>query len=373
MKLLYITSLSGRRLNGFMRSAVLAARELNIAFTMACNTNEADMEGYAADCEQYGIKLEHIDFARNPLSLQNKKVYRQLLSLMQREKFDAVHCNTPIGGVLGRLCAQKAKIPYVIYQAHGFHFWSGAPIINWLVYYSVEKLLARYTDLLVTINHEDYQRAKKFRLKKGGELTFVHGVGVDAEKVEKVTVDRVAKRAQLGIPGDAIVFVTAGELNENKNQTTAIQAFAKANIANACLVICGDGENRENLKQLIHEEKLEDKIVLAGFRQDIFEILKASDVFILPSFREGLPGALMEAMATGLSCMASRIRGNVDLLGEDYPYLFAPDDVEELCEKMQTIAGERAQWGDYCKERIKPYTLPKVVEELVCVYRRIMP
>ena len=371
MRLLYITSLSGRRLNGFMRSAILAARQLNIDFTMACNTDGADAEGYAADCAEYGIKLEHIDFARNPLSLQNKKAYRQLLSIMQKGKFDAVHCNTPIGGVLGRLCAKRAKIPYVIYQAHGFHFWTGAPLTNWLLYYPVEWLLAHYTDLLITINQEDCLRVQKFRLKKGGEQTLVHGIGVDAVKVQQVTVSKKEKRAQFGIPEDATVFVTAGELNENKNQETAIKAFADAGLSNAYFIICGDGENQERLKQLVKQRGMEERIILAGFRRDIFEILKASDIFVLPSFREGLPGALMEAMSAGLSCMASRIRGNVDLLGEDYPYLFAADDSRELCVKMQQIAGECTQWGDYCAEQIRPYTLPVVVEELKHIYERI--
>ena len=371
MKMLYITSLSGRRINGFMRSAIMAARKLNIEFTMACNTDGADTEGYATDCAEHGIKLVHIDFARNPLSWQNKKAYHQLLALMQEERFDAVHCNTPIGGVLGRLCAKKAKIPHVIYQAHGFHCWSGAPLKNWLLYYPVERLLAHYTDLLITINQEDYRRAQKFRLKKHGKLTLVHGVGVDAEKVENVMIDKVAKRTQLGVPESAILFVTAGELNENKNQITAIEAFAKANIPNARLIICGDGEKREELREYIVLRNMVDKISLAGFRRDIFEILKASDIFILPSFREGLPGALMEAMAAGLPCMASRIRGNVDLLGKDYPYLFTPDDVGELYEKMQKMAGEYTNWGVYCKERIKRYTLPVVVEELKGIYSYI--
>lgn len=371
MKLLYITSLSGRRLNGFMRSAILAARQLNIDVTMACNTDGADTEGYAADCAEYGIKLEHIDFARNPLSLQNKKAYRQLLAIMKREQFDAIHCNTPVGGLLGRLCARRTKIPYVIYQAHGFHFWKGAPLKNWMLYYPVEKLLARYTDLLITINSEDHARAQRFRLKKGGKQALVHGVGVDAHRIENATVDKAAKRAELGIPEDAVLFVTAGELNKNKNQITAIDAFAKADIANAYFIICGDGENRKILQDEIERRNLTNKIILAGFRRDMPEILKASDIFVLPSFREGLPGALMEAMAAGLPCMASRIRGNVDLLGEDYPYLFAAGDSEDLCGKMQKITYETTQWGEYCRERIKPYTLPVVVEELKHIYERI--
>lgn len=371
MKMLYITSLSGKRINGFMRSAILAARKLNIELTMACNTDEADIEGYAMDCAEYGIELVHVDFARNPLSMQNKKAYHQLLELMIEKRFDAVHCNTPIGGVLGRLCAQRAKIPYVIYQAHGFHFWRGAPLKNWMLYYPIERLLARHTDLLITINQEDYQRARRFRLRKNGETIFVHGVGVDTETVENVLIDRATKRAQMGISEETTLFVTVGELNNNKNQITAIEAFAKANIPNAQFVICGDGENRGELQEYIIQRNMSDKIILAGFRRDIFEILNASDIFVFSSFREGLPGALMEAMAAGLPCIASQIRGNVDLLGEDYPYLFAPDDIEGLCIKMQTMAAQYANWGTYCQRMITPYKLPFVIKELENIYKGI--
>lgn len=146
MKLLYITSLSGRRINGFMRSAIYAANEMGIDFTMACNMDMADKEGYEDDCKQYGIKTIHIDFDRNPLSKKNLLAYRQLCAEIHRGGYDAVHCNTPIGGLLGRICAHKEHVPTIIYQAHGFHFWTGAPLKNWLLYYPVERVLARYTD-----------------------------------------------------------------------------------------------------------------------------------------------------------------------------------------------------------------------------------
>ncbi len=372
MKILYITTLARSRFGSFVKSAIYAAQSVGAEFHIASNETGIDQSIKDAECKELGIYHHHIDINREPTAFaQNKKAYEQIIELMQTHRFDAVHCNTPMGGFLGRLCAKKAKIPYVIYQAHGFHFWTGAPKKNWIIYYPVERLLARYTDLLITINREDYARAQKFQLRKGGKLTFVHGVGVDAEKVECIAVDKAAKRAQLGIPEDAIVFVTAGELNQNKNQTTAIEAFAQAEIPNAYFVICGEGEKKEDLEKLICKRNMENKIILAGFRRDMFEILKASDIFVLPSFREGLPGALMEAMAAGLPCMASRIRGNVDLLGRNYPYLFVADDSMDLCKKMQKLTGECKQWGDYCAEQIRPYTLPVVVEELKHIYERI--
>ena len=190
MKLLYVTSQSGRRINGFMRSAIIAARQLNIDFTIVSNMDHADKQLYEEDCRTYGIKAEHIDCDRNPLAKKNYTLAKkQLLDLMKREKYDVVHCNTPIGGVLGRICAKEAKIPYVIYQAHGFHFWQGAPLKNWICYYPVERILAHYTDLLITINNEDYIRAQKFHLRRGGRVVKVPGVGVDVKKFSGAVVD----------------------------------------------------------------------------------------------------------------------------------------------------------------------------------------
>ena len=371
MKLLYVTSLSGVRINGFMRSAIVAAKSLGIEFTMACNMDDADMELYNEDCKEYGIKTVHIDFDRNPLGKKNLLAKKQLFQLMEKEKYDAVHCNTPIGGVIGRICAKKANIPYVIYQAHGFHFWKGAPLKNWLFYYPVERYLARYTDVLVTINHEDYQRAKKFHLKDGGRVEYVHGVGVNMSKVSEVTVDRERKRNELGIPENAELFVTVGELIDRKNQVTAIDAFEKAKITNAHLIICGQGERMEYLRSYIKSKGLASCVHLLGFRQDITEVLKASDVFVFPSLQEGLPVALMEAMACGLPCVASRIRGNTDLLGEQYNYLFEPKDVERLSVLLSQIVEDKTSIGAYCVEAVKLFDFFPVVKEFESLYSSI--
>ena len=370
MKILYITTLARSRFGSFVKSAILAAQRAGVEFHIASNETGVDQSIKDAECRELGIYHHHIDINREPTAFaQNKKAYGQILDLMQREKFDAVHCNTPMGGVLGRLCAKKAGIPYVIYQAHGFHFWTGAPAKNWLFYYPVERLLARYTDLLITINGEDHARAQKFRLKKGGKLTFVHGVGVDTQKFFGNEQEGNI-RVQLSLPQDTILYITVGELIGRKNQRAAIQAFANAKIANSAFLICGDGVLRNELQRFIDDNGIEN-VFLLGYRRDIPTLLANADIFVFPSFQEGLPGALMEAMATGLPSIASRIRGNVDLLGEDYPYLFTADNCTEMCEKMQKMAGERDWWGDYCQERIEPYKLPVVVEELERIYRAI--
>lgn len=344
MKLLYVTSLSGRRINSFMRSAIIAARQLDIDFTIACNMDHADKKLYAEDCETYGIRAEHIDCDRNPLARKNYTLAKkQLRDLMVREKYDVVHCNTPIGGILGRICAKEANIPYVIYQAHGFHFWQGAPLKNWICYYPVERILAHYTDLLITINNEDYIRAQKFHLKRGGRVVKVPGVGVDLLEFDKQQREtkkgeeiRLFLRKTWNIEPDAFVFVSVGELNDNKNQKVAIRALATANNPTFNYLICGEGENQKYLIELAKKLDVEKKVKFLGYQNNISEVLLACDCFIFTSFREGLPGSLMEAMASGLPCIASSVRGCTDLMKES-EYMFDPKNSDELAALMAKI------------------------------------
>ena len=254
-----------------------------------------------------------------------------------------MHCNTPIGGVLGRICAHKAQTPTVIYQAHGFHFWKGAPAKNWLMYYPIECFLAHYTDMLITINNEDCERAQRFHLKYNGRVVKVPGVGVDlsnfdanlrgSEKGKKI---RANLRQKWMIDTAAYVFVSVGELNDNKNQEVAIRALAKTNNLNFYYIVCGEGSKKVYLTQLAEKLGIADRVKLLGFQNNIAEILLACDCFVFTSFREGLPGALMEAMASGIPCIASRIRGCTDLL-EDSDYLFTPSNADELEDKMTRI------------------------------------
>lgn len=344
MKLLYVTSQSGHRINGFMRSAIIAARQLNIEFTIVSNMDHADKELYAEDCKTYGIKAEHIDCDRNPLSRKNYVLAkRQLLDLMKCEKYDVVHCNTPIGGILGRICAKEAKITYVIYQAHGFHFWPGAPMKNWICYYPIERYMAHYTDLLITINNADYNQARKFKLKENGKVVKVPGVGVDLSKFDagiRASKESQSIRSTLrkawGINQNDVVFVSVGELNDNKNQEVAIRALAETKKPNYYYVVCGEGNKKDYLNSLSENLGVEKQVKLLGFQSNISDVLLACDCFLFTSFREGLPGALMEAMASGLPCIASSIRGCTDLM-DGSKYLFNPKDPVELASMMEKI------------------------------------
>lgn len=300
----------------------------------ATNYQQEDMfSGAIKIIQENGVILHQIDFVRSPYNIPaNIKAYRQLKNLMVKEKFSGVHCHTPMAGALARLAANATRTKPILYTAHGFHFYKGCPLKNKLIYQTAETFLARYTDAQITINREDFAAAQKFPLR--GKAYYVPGIGVDVKKISSVQVDRATKRAELGIPEDAFAFLTVGELIPRKGHELLIRAFAKSNISGAQLLICGSGREKEHLTALIKELGISDRAHLLGFRNDIYELLKCADTFVFPSKQEGLPVALMEAMAAGLPCIASRIRGNVDLL-PDSRYLFEASDESTLCQLMQ--------------------------------------
>ena len=274
------------------------------------------------------VRCYQIDFARNIKHMgQNMRALRQVEGLMKQNGYAFCHCHSPIGGVVARIAGHRTRTK-VIYTAHGFHFYQGAPVMNWLVYYPVEKMLSRWTDVLITINHEDYKLAKKkFEMKK---LTYVPGIGIDTQREGLSQKEKEEKRKELGIPQDAFLITNAAEFTPNKNQKTVIEAIEQLHNPNIYFVMCGIGEKKAELEQYVKEHGLEEHIRFVGFRNDLHEILQTSDCFVLSSFREGLSVALMEAMAEGLPVVCSRIRGNVDLIKDGKGgILVSPENKED--------------------------------------------
>ena len=179
------------------------------------------------------------------------------------------------------------------------------------------------------------------------------------------------KHIELGIPEKATIFMTVCELIPRKNVDTVIKAFKKAKIRNSYLIVCGDGQYKGELQSLIDREDLGNTVKLLGFRSDIAELLHAADVFVFPTKQEGLPGALMEAMASGLPCIASNIRGNSDLLGEDYKYLLDPMDITAWANSLNEILKDKITCGNYCREQIKNFDIQKAVESYTSLYSEI--
>ena len=362
MKILYITTIGGTM--GFFKSFI--RHLLDEGHTVDIATNEKDSK-VPACYREWGCTVYQIDTSRAPVDRGNMKAIGQIKRLTERGKYDIVHCHTPVAAICTRLACRKVRKSgtKVFYTAHGFHFYKGASLKNWLMYYPAEKLCARFTDVLITINKEDYALAQK--KMKAKRVEYVPGVGIDLNKFGQVTVDKAAKRKELGIPADAILLLSAGELNANKNHETVIRAIADLDVY---YIIAGEGDLREHLQSVIGELGLTERVKLLGHRTDMTELYKAADAYVLPSIREGLNVSVMEAMASGMPVVCSRIRGNTDLIDENGGALFEPQSVEKCREAIiSVLQRDKSEMSAYNLKKIQAVSIDEIIENMDEVYR----
>ena len=226
-------------------------------------------------CDRY----YDIPFERSPLKPGNLRAYRDLKRVIDEGKYNLIHCHTPVGALLTRLAALRVrkKGTKVIYTAHGFHFYRGAPMLNWLVYYPAEWLCGFFTDALITINREDYAFAQKHI--HAGKVCYVPGVGVDLTQFHS---SREAAREKLGIGKDEFVLLSVGEMTVNKNHRLALQALALLRRKPIRYVLVGRGEQMEALKAQARELDISDRVIFTGYRDDVAELYPAADAFSSP-------------------------------------------------------------------------------------------
>ena len=313
-----------------------------------------------------------------PRSLNPKSIvsaYKQVKELLDRENYNLLHCHSPIGGVIARQAARGKEGLKVIYTAHGFHFYDGAPLKNWLIFYPIEKHFSRYTDVLITINKEDYKRAsEKFHAKK---TVYIPGVGVDTEKFAVCKVDKKAKRAELGVNDDDFLLLSVGELSERKNQKVIIEALHKmkedGSIGNVLYLAVGKGEQEEEFRSLIKNYGLGAHIKLLGFRTDIDELCETVDCFVHPSIREGLGIAPLEAMAAGLPLISADVNGIKDYTEDGVSgCCINPTDIDEMVKSIKRMRDDdefREKCGANNFKTAKTFDIRNTDEIMKNVYR----
>ena len=309
--------------------------ELGFEVDVACDFNdrsvwsEEKVSKFRNEMQKMGIQLFHIDFSRSPGQLKKHIVsYHEMKRLMADRKYDLIHTHTPISSFITRLSFKNSSIfesCRMIYTAHGFHFFKGNSVAKNFIFKSIEKYAAKYTDILITINREDYEAAKKFKLRKNGRIEYVPGVGINLEKINSINEKREEFLKELNLSEDSFLMLSVGELNENKNHKAIVEILNDLP-GNVHYLICGQGNKKEELIKVAEEKNCKDRLHLLGYREDVIAIMKSCDLFVFPSMREGLSVALMEAIACGLPCVVSDIRGNRDLIKDGKNGYLSPLD-----------------------------------------------
>jgi glycosyltransferase involved in cell wall biosynthesis len=370
-KLLFVSNISNN-VGSFVVASIAAAKKCGFEFYYAANWDGATKEQIAEDEKKYGIKIVHIDLDRSPYSTKNIKAYKQLVDLINKEKIDYIHCNTPVGGVLGRLAGEKCKVKKIVYEAHGFHFYEGAPKKNWMIYYPVEKWLAKKTDAIITINNEDFERAKTFKLKNNGQVYYVPGVGMDLSQYNVPDTVREIKRNELNLKDTDFALISMGDLIDRKNYKIAIEVVAKLNNPHVHYFICGKGPEEVNLKKLAENLGVDKQVHFLGFRNDIKELLKASDTFLFTSKQEGLARSLMEAMASKIPCVVSKIRGNTELIvnNENGFLCSGLDDYVNAIIKIMQSPDLAYKFKEKSSKHLNNFSIEKVIDCLFDVYSK---
>lgn len=408
-KALLVTRVSGF-VPQFERNNVEILQEMGYEVHYAANYHTIVYGTDNSRLDGTGIIRHQVDFCRSPFSPDVMVSYRQLKKLFLEERFDLIHCHMPMSAVVTRMAAQSVRrktgrnVP-VIYTAHGLHFYTGAPLVNW-IYYPIERYLARFTDRLILINEEDYQRAKRFPVR--GSVEHTNGIGMRLEQLEpyqkkeygmgrplqdcpaEETVHTQGTRAasrqlfyqRYQIEPDHAVLVSVGELTRRKNNITMVEAMAELADLPVSYLICGSGPKEEELKRRVRELSLEDRVKFAGYVTDVPELLSQADCFVFPSFQEGLPVAVMEAMAVGLPVIATRIRGITDLIEHTKGgYLVEDWEPENYAVKVRRMFEEqkgkssadrqtrRQQMGQWNQRRIRDFALPVVDRQMRRIYQ----
>lgn len=342
--------------------------------------NEGHSVEIATNCERpipeiyntLDCKVHNIPFSRSPFSKNNLKAYKMLKQLVETEHFDIVHTHTPTASMVVRLacCKVRKKGTKVVYTCHGFHFHRASPKKNWFLYYPIEKWLSRYTDFIITINHEDYNRAKTLHCSN---VRYIPGVGVNLDIIKKAKVDKIAYRKNIGIPENCIMLLSIGELIERKNHQIIIKALAKLKRDDIYYVICGQGPLKDSLEQL--SNSLGVHTIFLGFRKDIPELCNTADISAFPSRIEGLGLAGIEAMAAGVPLISSNVHGILDYVKDGKTgFSCAPNDVDGFSKAISLLSSDvnlRNSMRNACLNAVEPFDIKNSLKYMQNIYSEI--
>lgn len=348
--------------------------EVHVAanFINGNNTSLERIQEFKEKLDKLGIKYFNICFSRKPISFLNLKAYKDIKNILNTYQYNLIHLHTPVASMITRLANKRKKHSkqIVLYTAHGFHFYKGASLLNWLIYYPLEKFLSKQTDVLITINDEDYSIAsRKFKSK---QILKIPGVGVNIDEFNRENINIEFVKESIGIPKDSFMLLSVGELNKNKNHKVVIEALSKLHQKDIYYVVCGKGNLKNKLIKLANKHNVNDRVRLLGFRQDVSNIYKAANLFIFPSRREGLSLALMEAMASEKAVICSNIRGNSDLIKQELGGYLVGNNSSEYRKRVIELYNNRnllSDFGKFNSKFVQNFSLNVVSGEMDSIYK----
>jgi glycosyltransferase involved in cell wall biosynthesis len=337
------------------------------------------------------IEASGVNMIENPISRSaNLRLHSKSMlatyRLLKRGKYDVVHVHTPVAALLGRIAARLAGVPVKIYTAHGFYFHDQMKPRLRRALVGLEKLGSACGDFIMTVSKEDEESALRLGIARPGGIETIYN-GVDTERFSPARFteeQRVELRERLGIPADAYVIGIVGRLVREKGFFELFDAAAEMVKRHPHLrvMVVGDvlPSDYDGTKSEVHarlgELGIADKVAFAGMVDDTAPYLHAMDAFTLPSYREGMPISLLEAMSMALPCVATDIRGcREEIVNGESGWLVPSKSAGPLAERLAwnlEHPGDAAAMGQRARERVlEHFEINKVVQHQLDIYRRL--
>lgn len=366
-KLLLVANVSKEHIRKFHIPFILHMRSLGCQVDVACRMDEP-----VPECDRsFDLPCD-----RNPFRGGMRKSIAILKGILRENKYDMLICNTVVGSIVARLAVKDLRKsgPKVFYICHGLHFFEGAPWHRWLMGYPTEKLLAHRTDVMITINAADYEMAKKHL--NVGAVEQIHGIGIDLSRFRDCVVTQEQKmqlRQSLGIGGSDLVMTYVAEINNNKNQRLLVNALEllRRDFPGIKLLLIGPEHDGGVLRR-----SAPDGVIFAGWRGDIPELLKISDIYVASSKSEGLPINLLEAMACELPVVAAKNRGHCEIIDDGVNGLLVEQgEAGELAERVRWLVEDDALRQKITRQAgmdIGQYETKQVLKELEEILERYL-
>ncbi len=368
MKILLVANVAKEHVNKFHIPTIKYLQSKGCMVDVACSVDE-DVPA--------GNHIYNMSWKRSPFTLQTFRGIGELKKLIAKNNYDIIYCHTPVGGLVARIASRTArkKGTKVVYCAHGLFYFKDAPLANWLMY-PLDRLMAKMTDMFITINPEDYERVKK-DFNPNMLVKMIHGIGANFDRLNIDNPENVKKvyRTDMGIPQDAEVLIYVAEILKNKNQQMLIRALKELhNIGRKMyLLLPGPDHSKGEFHRLAAELGLKDYVKFLGWRNDIGQLMAASDMCVASSIREGFGINLVEAQYCHLPVVAVANRGHKTIIRDGENGLLVPvNDYKGMADKVLEVMDNKELYDRLANINVDMYECEKIAKTIYKYLQEVM-